>query len=133
MPHVVAGLETRPFMRIVEDAAIGHHIADGAEILDHAFLAELHMARLRLTKGCCDGELMFVIEWLVGETQERIVVDRGSNFFRHLVRQRFAKIDTGDAGAEIRVNFLKSSARPWGSLRKISGNRFKHQMRGTPS
>ena len=95
-------------MAIADGGAVGLHIADGAEILDPAFLAQGDVAFLGLAQRLGEGELQVVGEALVWEHHEGVIVDR---FFDHLNgvgRLRAGGVEAGDRHAKIGVQRVYS-------------------------
>ena len=81
MPHVVAGLEDRVPVVIVQGCAIGKDIAHGTEPLDPSFLSEPDVVRLRLTQ-------------LAGQLKVRLVSRRGArNMHKGVAVDQLAQFD----------------------------------------
>ena len=66
------------------------------------------MARLGLAQLAGEGELAVVIHRLIGKVDERIPVDRCVDLPNEVRRERLAKIDAADAGAELGMELFVS-------------------------
>ena len=135
VPEAIAEIvETLAVVRL-EDAVFGVEIADIGHVLVQAqvmALARHEDGRLQWTEMACEGELAVVVEFLVGEDQNRILceslADRGEVLGRDLVQG-----DIADFGHEVgrhgmdrhshRASSLLLLMRRIGSPNGQSGNR----------
>ena len=81
VPHIVPGQELGLAVIIAKLGAIWLHIANGAEILNPAFLTQRHMAWFGWAEALRKGQLNIIIGRLIWEMNERVFVDQRPNLF----------------------------------------------------
>ena len=107
MPEVVALLVVRQRVRLVPLGVGVDHVADGAEELDPARLAEDDMVRLRLAEAAGERQLRFVGHLLVREVQQRMRVDGLVQRGHRLGVQRPRKVQARHPRPEIGMDRLE--------------------------
>ena len=103
MPQLVAGLVAGTRVRVVPLGAVVGDVADGAEVDHLAGLAQGDVLRLRLAQPEGEREMGIVVHRLLGKAEKGVGVDRFANCLHHLLGQFCRQIQTGDPGAEWRI------------------------------